>query len=174
MSKTTVKKHLSSMSKDDLLKIVLELYDAKKEAKEYLEYIASPNEKGKLKEYKEIITEEFYPYGRCDPKLRFAVCKKAISDYKKFKPSTKTIADLMLTFVECGCQFTYDYGDMWEQYYTVMENNFNATLKYITENDLLGVFKQRIDQCLKWTESCGWGFGDAIQDIYYEYVGDCK
>lgn len=41
--------------------MVLELYSARKEAKEYLEFYASPDEKGKLEEYKSIIREEFYP-----------------------------------------------------------------------------------------------------------------
>ena len=38
MSKTTIKKLLQSMTKDEIIGLVLELYSAKKEAKEYLEY----------------------------------------------------------------------------------------------------------------------------------------
>ena len=101
------------------------MYDARKEAKEYLEFYANPDEDGKLEEYKKIITEEFYPAkSNKDPKTRFSVCRKAVSDYKKLKPSADKLADLMLCYVENACQFTYDYGDMWEQYYTYVENNF--------------------------------------------------
>lgn len=52
MSKTTIKKLLKSMPKDDIISMVLEMYDARKEAKEYLEFYANPNEDGKLEEYK--------------------------------------------------------------------------------------------------------------------------
>ena len=50
-----------SMPKEEIIGMVLEMYDARKEAKEYLEFYANPDEDGKLEEYKKIITEEFYP-----------------------------------------------------------------------------------------------------------------
>ena len=61
MSKATVKKILMSMPKEEIIGMVLEMYDARKEAKEYLEFYANPDEDGKLEEYRKIITEEFYP-----------------------------------------------------------------------------------------------------------------
>ena len=61
MSKATIKKILQSMPKEEIIDMVLEMYDARKEAKEYLEFYANPDEDGKLEEYKKIITEEFYP-----------------------------------------------------------------------------------------------------------------
>ena len=84
MSKATVKKILMSMQKEELIGMVLEMYDARKEAKEYLEFFANPDEDGKLEEYKKIITEEFYPAKSSkEPKTRFSVCRKAVSDYIK-------------------------------------------------------------------------------------------
>ena len=44
MSKSQVKKLLSGMSKEDVINVVLELYDARKEAREYLDYFVNPNE----------------------------------------------------------------------------------------------------------------------------------
>lgn len=61
MSKSTIKKTLMTMSKEEIIDMVLAMYDARKEAKEYLEFFANPNEDGKLEEYKKIIIEEFYP-----------------------------------------------------------------------------------------------------------------
>ena len=100
MSKTTIKKLLQSMTKDEIIGLVLELYSAKKEAKEYLEYYACPDEEGKLEEYKAIIREEFYPVRRRDPQLRFSVCRKAVADFKNFKPSKNAIAELMVSYME--------------------------------------------------------------------------
>ena len=56
MSKSTIKKLLQSMTKAEIIEMVLELYSARKEAKEYLEFYACPDEKGKLEEYKSIIS----------------------------------------------------------------------------------------------------------------------
>ena len=170
MSKATIKKMLKAMPKEEIIGMVLEMYDARKEAKEYLEFFANPDEDGKLEEYKKIIIEEFYPAKITkEPQTRFSVCRKAVSDYKKLKPSADKLADLMLCYVENACQFTHDYGDMWEQYYTSVENNFDKTMDFIAKNDLLERFKPRLKQCMEWASPCGWGFGDTIADIYYEY-----
>lgn len=83
MSKSTIKKLLQSMTKAEIIEMVLELYSARKEAKEYLEFYACPDEKGKLEEYKSIISEEFYPKKRREPQTRFSVCRKAVADFKK-------------------------------------------------------------------------------------------
>lgn len=173
MSKAIIKKVLTAMSKEDIVLMVLEMYDARKEAKEYLEYYASPNEDAKLEEYKKIIRDEFYPTKKtAEPKTRFSVCRTAVSDFKKLKPANEKLADLMLYVAENGCQFTHDYGDMWEQYYTAVENNFNASLKFIAKSDFFPQFKSRIMQCLAWAEDCGWGFPDTLWDIYYDYAYD--
>ena len=158
------------MPKEEIIGMVLAMYDARKEAKEYLEFYANPDEDAKLEEYKKIITEEFYPSrGRQEQKTRFSVCRKAVSDYKKLKPSPDKLADLMLYYVENACRFTYDYGDMWEQYYTSVENNFDKTMAFIAKNNLLNHFKPRLQMCVEWASPCGWGFADTIADIYYEY-----
>jgi len=49
MSKTTLKKHLQSLTKKQLIGQVLGLFDTCKPAKEYLEYMLNPNEKEKFK-----------------------------------------------------------------------------------------------------------------------------
>ena len=130
-----------SMDKSEIIKMVLELYSARKEAKEYLDFYAEPNEGQKLEEYKHIIREEFYPSRNREPKTRFSVCRKALSDFKKLKPSEDSVAELMVFYMENACQFTYDYGDMWEQFYDSVES---------------------------WASPCGWGFPDALNDMYEE------
>lgn len=42
----------------------------------------------------------------------------------------------MVSYMEWATQFTYDYGDMWEQYYDSVENNFDKTIKFIVTNGL--------------------------------------
>ena len=50
MSKTTIKKLLQSMTKAEIIEVVLELYSARKEARENLEYYACPDENEKLED----------------------------------------------------------------------------------------------------------------------------
>lgn len=171
MSKATLKKKLKTLSKEEIIDIVLDLYDARKEAKEYLEFFINPNEDVEQKKCKDIILNEFYPK-RGEPKTRFAVCRKAISDFKKLKHSPEVLGDLMLFYIEIGVKFTAEYGDMWEQYYTAIENNFDSALKHISKNCDRYIYQERIEVLLKKSDCCGWGFPDTLGDIYYEYYGD--
>ncbi len=168
MSKSTIKKLLQSMKKEDIIEMVLELYSARKEAKEYLEFYAAPDEKGKLEEYKAIIKEEFYPKRRREPQTRFSICRKAVADFKKFKPSADALAELMVSYMEWATMFTDDYGDMWEQYYDSVESNFEKTIKHIVASGLWDKYDKRLQQCVKWSEGNGYGFEDAIASMYYE------
>ncbi|MBQ6064068.1 MAG: hypothetical protein IJK42_15900 [Prevotella sp.] len=170
MSKAKLKKHLMMLPKERIVNIVLELYDARKEAKEFLDFYLEPNEDKKLEEYKAIIREEFFPKRRIEPQCRFTVCRKAISDFKKLKPHPMCIADLMLYYIECGVEMTVMYGDMWEQFYTALENNFDKAMAYICQNGYGEPFRERIERMLHEAEHCGWGFPDTLWDMYYEHM----
>jgi len=169
MSKVTLKKELEKLTKEQLIEQILDLYSKNKSVKEFYEFYLNPtNEKELLEKYKQIIYNEFFPK-RGNPKTRFSVCKKAISDFKALTPSPELIADLMLSLAENACEFTHDFGDMWEGYYISTENNFDAALKFISKHNLLDKFMKRAEKCVKWSSVCGWGFCDAIPDIFYEY-----
>lgn len=166
MSKTSVKNMLLAMTKKDIVDMVLEMYSARKEAQEYLEFYANPNETSKLEEYKAIIKEEFYPKRRREPQTRFSVCRKAVADFKKLKPSADALAELMVSYMEWATAFTFDYGDMWEQYYVSVEGNFDKTIKYIAKNGLWDKYDARLQQCVKWSARSGYGFADNIAEMY--------
>lgn len=44
MSKAQLKKHLNTLDKSQIIEMVMELYDARKEARDYLDYYVNPNE----------------------------------------------------------------------------------------------------------------------------------
>jgi len=87
----------------------------------------------------------------------------------KLQPSACALADVMLTLPECACEFTANYGDMTEQFYTATVNNFVAALKLISKNGLQASFRSRAEQCVKWASSCGYGFADEMDEVYREF-----
>jgi hypothetical protein len=170
MSKLTLKKHLQTLSKEQVIETVLNMYDAVKPAKEYLEYFLNPDEKAMYEKYKKVITDEFYPRTMIFyPKLRFSVARKAIAEFRALKPSPELLADLMFTLAENACQFTYEYGDMPEGYYNSAYSNMAAALKYIKQQNLLDNFKLRCLDCEKWASRCGYGFADEISQLVCDY-----
>ncbi len=168
MSKTEVRKYIKSLERGSLEELVMDMYSARKEAKEYLEYVVKPNDKIKLEEYRAIITKEFFPQ-RGDGKMRFSVCRKAVSEFKSLDPAPEYLADLMLYIPECASEIANGWGDLWEQFYDAAENNFEAAMKYISSHHLQGLFQKRIDKILENCESSGWGFPDSMWSIYHDY-----
>lgn len=170
MSKTELKKHLLSLSKEQVIEQVLGLYDTCKPAKEYFEYILNPNEQEQFEKYKAIIVNEFYPARiLAFPKLRFSEAKRAIAYFRSLSPSPELLGDLMVTLPEMACKFTNEYGDMSEQYYTSATNNFELALKFMQKHGLLEQFKLRCENCVKYAEPCGYGFADEISELFYQY-----
>ena len=173
MSKIALKKHLQSLTKEQLIETTLDMYDNLKPVKEYFEFFMNPNENEMFEKYKSVIVNEFYPKGKyTDPKTRFSVAKKAIADFRVLKPSPELLGNLMLTLPEMACMFTRDYGDMWEQYYDSAYNNFKNALLYLQKNNLLENFKLRCEDCVKYASNCGYGFADDMADLYYQYYNE--
>ena len=170
MSKSQVKKLLAGMSKEEVINIVMELYDARKEARDYLDYYVNPNENKELEKFKKIVLKEFDDDISRDPQCRFSVCRKALSDFKKLAPSTETLAEAMVYYVERVCEFSFDAGDLWEQYYDSAVSNFRSMLKFLMKNDMLEAMMPRVVQIMAWCWPCGYGFHDEIGDSFCELV----
>jgi len=170
MSKTTLKKHLLSLTKEQVIELVLGLYETSKPAKDYFEYLLVPDEKCQYDKYRANIIQEFYPNGKgAQPKTRFSVAKKAIADFRALSPSPELLGDLMLTLPEMACEFINQYGDINEQFYTSAATNFELALKFLQKNNLLEQFQLRCEQCVTYSEDCGYGFEDEMTKLYDEY-----
>src|ERR1035437_7103416 len=173
MSKIALKKHLQSLTNEQMIETILEMYDNMKPVNEYFEFFLNPNDREMLEKYKAIIVSEFYPKGKyAQPKTRFSVAKKAIADFRALKPSPELLGDLMITLAEMACKFTYDYGDMTEQYYDSAYINLKNALIYLQKNKLLDHFKLRCTDCVKYASPCGYGFADDISDLFVQYFED--
>ena len=169
MSKAKLKKYLQTLSKEQVIEVMLELYDAWKDAKKYLEFYLAPDSNDELEKCKKAIRQEFFPTRGFSEKPSFTKCRKVISDFQKLKPDPVCVADLMLFYIEQGCEYTVTFGDMWEQYYTTLENNFDKAMKFIFMHGLLATYHERIEKLLENASNCGWGFYDTLSDIYYQY-----
>ena len=166
MSKGDLKKELADFDKKKLIGLISELYDKNKSVKEYLDYYLNPDEKAILKVYREKVREAFYPKRGFGFKL--AAGKKVISDFRKLKPAIDSLIDLMLYYVECGVEFTNDYGDIDENYYLSLERAYRDSLDLIDKHLLHDTFKDRALKVVHDTVNTGWGFYDTLADFYYE------
>lgn len=169
MSKTSLKKQIKDLTKEQLIEVMLELYDARKEAREYLEYYVNPDENKMFEKYRSIILKEFFPQkGR--PKGRTSVCKKAVKDFSALHPSPKLIAELKFSLVETIMRYAVA-SRFWlrESQENTLLAFFKESLGYMFSNDLLEYYDRRIEQTIKSSDSSRCPFRNEIKRINIEF-----
>ncbi|MFP4459111.1 MAG: DUF6155 family protein [Candidatus Zixiibacteriota bacterium] len=162
-----VKAELKKLKKDTLINLIGELYKNFKPVKEYLEFYMNPDEEKILEQYKEKVREGFFP--KRGYRLRLSISRKAINSFKKLGTSKESLADLLLFYVECGVEFTNEFGDIYENFYTSIENTYEKSLNLMAKEGILDKFENRVSAIVKKTEGIGWGFHDFLARLYYEY-----
>ncbi len=58
MSKAKLRKKLETLPKENVINLIMSLYDASKEAKTYLEFYLTPDSYAEVEKYKKIITAQ--------------------------------------------------------------------------------------------------------------------
>lgn len=165
-SLTDLKKYLKNSSKEDLISDILELFKRFSSVKDYYQIKISPQEEIKVSaKYKKIIEDEFFPT-RGLGKAKLSVAKKEIAEYKKIAKSPIAVADIMLFYVEQGVQYTNAYGDIDEPFYNSMESMYEKSVEWIIRYEIQDIFKNRCIKIVEDTSGIGWGFHDALSDIF--------
>ncbi|WP_330924955.1 DUF6155 family protein [Candidatus Sororendozoicomonas aggregata] len=168
---TELKKQLRKKSQNELVEEVAHLYKKFSNVKAFYQASFFNDDSAVLEKYKKIVRDEYIPTGRRQfPRMRASVARKAISDYKKISCSDPGIADIMLTFVESGVWCAKEYGDIDEPFYCSMESMYESAAKFITKENLLNDFKDRLLAIVEDTDKMGWGFHDTLSDTYEFYI----
>lgn len=102
MSKILLKKELMTMSRDEIIEIVMEMYSSRKDAKEYFEFFLNPDVDRLSDRYRERIAKEFMRNRRNCLKARISVVKRCIKEFASFNPGADYVVDLMLFTIEKG------------------------------------------------------------------------
>jgi len=163
----TLKTYLSQRTKEELMDEITDLFSKFEMVKDYYQEKSGVEEGKILEKYKSQITHEFFPV-RGFGKARLSVARKAVTDFKKLSKSKEELADLMLHYVEMGVRFTNEYGDIDEPFYNSMESMYENVLKLIAEEELQAPFQYRCNKIVTDTNGIGWGFHDALGDMYYD------
>jgi len=144
-----VRKELSDCSHRDLLGLIADLYDLSKDNKNFLETRFMPKDTS-LNTYKKHIQRYLAPKEpwKDSENISIREAKKAISDYKKASSNPILLIDLMVYYVECGTNFSDEFGDMDEPYYSTLESMFDNAVKLMKKQDKADVieFVERLEK----------------------------
>lgn len=172
---TAIRQKLASCSERDLLGIISELYELSRENKNFLE-VRFLQDASALDRYKSHIKRYLAPHEPWKPSQQISIreAKKAISDYKKASSNAINLIDLMVYYVECGTDFSCEFGDMDETYYASLESMFDKAVTLMKKQDPYEVedFIRRLESVIQNAKSFGWGYYDTISVILEEAYGD--
>src|SRR5437762_11525705 len=118
-----VRTHLANWDKPALLALIKDLYET---AAANRDFIHARSQAGRsdeeiLDKYRGKIVEQFFPK-RGEGKLKLAEARKAIRDYRRATGNLAGTAELLMTYVENGAEFTHEYGDIGDQFYSSVES----------------------------------------------------
>lgn len=101
MSKTTVKKALKDLSAEQLREVILELYENRVEAKEFLDYWADPVPEREIEKYKLKISKIFL-IGENRPRKSpdFKELKKLLKDFSSLYMDNEQLIEMHLYAME--------------------------------------------------------------------------
>jgi hypothetical protein len=141
-----VKVILSEKDKGELLKLVGDLYSLNKDNKVFI-HSRFRIGKEQLEPYKKVISEALYPDIYKNKSIKLSAGRKAISEYRKATKDTIGSIELMVHYLECGNQFTVNFGDI-DEYFS------------------------RLERVVDSASDIGWGYYDYISDLLEEYFPD--
>ncbi len=161
MSKRALKKYLTELKKKELEEQLMDLYARFPVVKEYYDFIFNPKEDKMVQEAKAKISNEYFPLKRRRPKARRSVAQKYIKHFIKLGVEPHLIADVMLYNLEIAQTFSQN-KNVPDAFYKSMLNSFNEMVQFVSLNELLPNFKDRLIKVYEKTQEQDWGFSEGF------------
>lgn len=161
MSKRALKKYLTELKKKELEEQLMDLYTRFPVVKEYYDFIFNPKEDKMVQEAKAKISNEYFPLKRRRPKARRSVAQKYIKHFIKLGVEPHLIADVMLYNLEVAQTFSQN-KNVPDAFYKSMLNSFNEMVQFVSLNELLPNFKDRLIKVYEKTQEQDWGFSEGF------------
>ena len=178
LSINELKNILKQQTKEELVSLLTECYKSNDKMKELVsaKYAGVETVIQLFEVYKKKIHDVFFPE-RMKETFKLSDAKKVITDFKKICSDEKMALDLMLYYVEMGVEFTDTYGDIDENFYCSIESMYTSVVKLLNKQEnpsMYHEFQRRLQAVVDNTQDIGWGFHDALTEIYYEiqWIGD--
>ncbi|HYA15635.1 MAG TPA: DUF6155 family protein, partial [Syntrophales bacterium] len=162
-----LKKYLQELPSDNVIADIITLCKDIPEVRDYYFTKIYPGaEEVILEKYKKVIENEYFP-ARGFGNARSSIARKAISDFKKISKSPVNVVDLLFFHVSIGVDYTNEYGDIDDSFYTSLENSFEQALKFSFQHGINNAVKENAKTLCEKCQGFGWGFSDSIRGIYW-------
>lgn len=136
MSKTALKKELSTFTGDELVKVILDVYSVSKEAKQYFEYFLHPDPDALLNKKIDVIAKEVSRSKRGYSRARISRIKAEIKEFESYGVGADYVCRLMVyTLRMLTGEFSYLYYT--EAFLGSIRKFVNELILYANKNEML-------------------------------------
>ena len=163
-----VKPAVVDLDQKQLLTLVADLYRFSKENQAFFHARFGIGD-DPLAPYKKTIDECMYPDVYTNKPIQISKAKKAISSYSKAVGDPLGEIELMVFFVECGNNFTVNFGDIDAGFYDALNLMYQRAIQKVLslpEEQRKG-FRERLERIMTAASGIGWGYYDMLCDDYY-------
>ena len=144
MSKSKLKKELAGMTQEQVADLMVQVYEASKEAKAWLDFYLNPDIEALSEKYRKQI--HLKCYGRTGkarrPKMRD--CNQLFKTFSTIVQDPVPVSELMLYFMEEITRVASAKGRHSESYFRTLTGQFQKTLEYLESTGLLEYNMPRI------------------------------
>lgn len=170
MTLTELKKQLRTLSQAELIGLLCKVYKDSKQAQALIDVALCGDvaEQTLLPTYKKQVHDAFW--GR---QYSLKKARDAVLAFSRIAQNAENAAELMLYHVECGVDFTCEYGDIDAPFYESIESmfsNFVTTVNHMDTADYYQRNAERILGIIRKADDCGWDFPYTLMALYHEIV----
>lgn len=166
---TDVKRKIKDLNREQLIDLIGDLYRLSTGNKEFFNTRFSLSD-DPLQPYKRIIQDAVHPYLEDSEVMDLDLAKDAILRYTKAIDDVKGEAELLVFFVECGNNFTLNYGDIDLEFYDSMLTMYEKAILAVSEIQVeeQNAFKIRLREIMDSLSGIGWGYHDGLCELYFK------
>lgn len=125
MSKAKLKKELSTMSSDQLMDIIINAYDARKEFKEYFEFFLNPDVLSMMAQVEENVIKECRKSKHGYAKFKISHIKTLIKNFQGLNPGAEYVTRMMVVTI-------FQLMDMARCLY-ITDNQYDTISKFVKD-----------------------------------------
>lgn len=169
-----LKKQLSNYDKDELIKLISDLYKNNQSAQQQISMIIDPATTSDVAAtYKK--RKDAGIWGHY---IDLHSAKSAVSEFKKICHDDFAVIDMMLYYVNSCVQLSLNVGDIDAPFYNSLVSMFGNAVKLINKQNDRAKFediKPVIENIIAATSRFGWGVYENLTDLYYEidFIAEC-
>ncbi|MDE7345542.1 MAG: hypothetical protein K2N48_02240 [Muribaculaceae bacterium] len=171
MSKSKLKKELAGMTQGQVSDLMVQLYEASKEAKAWLDFYLNPDIDALSEKYRKQIYLKCY--GRSGkvrrPKMRD--CNQLIKTFGLIVQDPTPVSELMLYFMEEVTRVASVKGRYSESYIRTLTGQFRKTMEYLESASLLEYYMPRVRKIIGIAEGVSRYLANEYEEVLDYLIG---